>query len=147
MRCTYALWICLTLIGSCPAIRAQSPLPVEVAAPSYPRIPPGFEESGEVEVGVSISSAGEVLTANAISGPQRLRAAAVAAARLWRFHPQETGTDKWRMTFAFIYRAGIGNPPAVASIFKPPSRMEIFAQERKVGVIEDPPVGVVKKSK
>lgn len=126
---------------------AQERIPVEVAAPSFPKIPPGAEESGEVQVEVSISPSGDVTEAKAVSGPQRLRAAAVVAAKGWRFRPQEKPTEAWVVTFAFMYRTGVGDPPSIASLFKPPSRVEVYALERKVVVIEDPPVGVVKKRK
>jgi TonB family protein len=126
---------------------AEERIPVEIAAPSFPKIPPGAEESGDVQIAVSISPSGDVMEAKAISGPQRLRAAAIFAAKRWRFRPQEKPTETWVMTFTFIYRNGIGDPPSIASLFKPPNRVEVYALERKVVVIEDPPVGVVKKSR
>jgi TonB family protein len=126
---------------------AQERIPVEVAVPSFPKIPPGSEESGDVQIEVSISPSGDVTEAKAVSGPQRLRTAAVLAAKRWRFRPLETPTAAWVITFSFIYRAGIGDPPSIASLFKPPNRVEVYALERKVVVIEDPPVGVVKKNR
>ena len=127
--------------------RAQERIPVEIAVPSFPKIPPGAEESGDVQVEVSISPSGDVVEAKAVSGPQRLRAVAILAAKRWRFRPQEKPTETRVMTFTFIYRTGIGDPPSIASLFKPPNRVEVYALERKVVVIEDPPVGVVKNNR
>jgi TonB family protein len=142
------LVVLMLFASSCAGVGlAQEPTPIEIAAPSYPKIPPGAEESGEVQVEVSINTSGNVVGAKVISGPQRLRAAATLAARRWKFRPQERPTDAWVITFAFIYRAGIGDPPSITSLFKPPNRVEVYALERKVVVIEDPPVGVVKKRK
>ena len=135
----------LATLGLNTTVNAQVPVVTEIAVPGYPRIPPGLEESGEVQVEISITPAGDVLAAKALSGPPRLRGAAVTAARKWRFRPQEKPTEKWVVTFDFIYRAGIGDPPDVSSIFKPPSRVEIFALARQTVTIEDPPMGVVKK--
>jgi TonB family protein len=136
----------LLAFGCARLMSAQEPIPVEVAVPSFPKIPPGAEESGDVQIEVSIGTSGEVVGAKVVSGPQRLRTAALLAAKQWRFRPQEKSTKAWVITFAFIYRAGVGDPPSVASLFKPPNRVEVYALERKVGVIEDPPLGVVKRS-
>jgi len=142
------LAVLILLVSGCGCLGlAQEPVPLEVAVPSYPKIPPGAEESGDVQIEVSISASGDVVSAKVVSGPQRLRTAAVLAAKRWRFRPQEKPTDSWTLTFTFIYRAGIGDPPSIASTFKPPNRVEVYALERKVVVIEDPPVGVVKKRK
>ncbi len=144
------IWLAVLILvasGNARLGLAQERIPAEVAVPSFPKIPPGTEESGDVQIEVSISQSGDVTGAKAVSGPQRLRAAAVLAAKRWRFRPQEKPTDAWVITFAFIYRTGIGDPPSIASLFKPPNRVEVYALERKVVVIEDPPVGVVKKNR
>jgi TonB family protein len=55
--------------------------------PKYPQNARRFNASGKVEVRVTISAAGRVTRANAISGHPLLRDAAVEAARRWEFEP------------------------------------------------------------
>ncbi len=88
---------------------------------------------------------GSVIEAHAISGPVMLRPVAERTAGGWRFAPNQR--DKARIVFAFILQGGLADPPAVASIFKPPNRLEVFAMKRDVIVISDPPVEEIKKQK
>jgi TonB family protein len=57
------------------------------AQPVYPRSAKRFNASGPVEVRITISAAGRVSDAQAISGHPLLRDAAVEAARKWVFNP------------------------------------------------------------
>lgn len=127
--------------------RAQTPQVVEAAAPGYPRLPSGGRESGEVQVGISIAASGEVVSAKAISGPDRLRPVSEGAARKWRFKAQDRPTEKLVITFGFNLRPGLGDPPLVASVFKDPNRVDVFAEEKKVITISDPPVEDVDKAR
>jgi TonB family protein len=124
---------------------AQTPQVVEAAAPGYPRLPSGARESGEVQVEISIAASGEVVSAKALTGPDRLRPVAEGAARKWRFKAQDRPTEKWTITFGFNLRPGLGDPPLVASVFKGPDRVDVFGEERKVVTISDPPVEDVDK--
>jgi TonB family protein len=117
------------------------------AIPGYPRLPSGGRESGEVRVEITISPEGDVLSAKAISGPERLRAVSEAAARQWRFRSQEKVIEKWPITFAFILRRGLSDPPTVASVFKGPNRLEVFAEDRQIVTIADPQVEDIEKSR
>lgn len=126
---------------------AQTPQVVEAAAPGYPSLPSGGRESGDVRVEIGIAASGEVISAKAVSGPDRLRRVAEGAARKWRFKAQERPTEKSVITFGFNLRPGIGEPPVVASVFKGPDRVDVFAEERKVVTISDPPVEDVDKAR
>jgi hypothetical protein len=126
------------------ALFAEEPATVvSAAAPGYPRSVVSLE--GEVAVDLEVAADGVVRKAQAQSGPPKLRSVAETAARQWRF--AANGPDEVRIVFAFILQDGIGDPPAIASLFKPPNRVEIFAMKREVVVISDPPVGVIKKPK
>ena len=120
---------------------------LEAAAPGYPRLPSGGRESGEIQVEISIAASGEVVSAKAVSGPDRLRPAAEGAARKWRFKAQDRPTAKSVITFGFNLRPGLGDPPDVASVFKEPDRVDVFAEEKKVVTISDPPVEDVDKAR
>jgi TonB family protein len=125
---------------------AQAPEVVEAAAPVYPRLPSGGRESGEVRVEVAISASGEVTSAKAVSGPSRLRSAAESAARKWRFETNDRHVEKWIVTFGFILRSGVREPPAVAAVFRSPDRIDVFAEALRVVTISDPPVDDVDKA-
>lgn len=103
---------------------------IEAAAPSYPSPPSGGKEGGEVRVLIRVDSKGSVVLAKATSGPAGLREAAEAAALRWRFASRREGADH-ELVFAFILRSGLVDR-GVASIFKPPNRMEMFAADREV---------------
>lgn len=116
---------------------------IHAAAPGYPQRV--RQPEGEVQVELDLLPDGMVRKARAQSGPPMLRPVAEIAARQWRF--AEGGPQQTKIVFAFILRDGVGDPPTVASMFKAPNRMEIFSIRRKVEVISDPPMGVVKEPK
>ena len=129
------------------AIDAETPELVEAVAPTYPVLPSGGRESGEVQVEISIRASGEVANAKAISGPERLRASAEVAARKWRFKPQDKPTAKGLLVFGFNLRSGLGEPSTMPPVFKIPSRIDVFTEERKVVMISDPAVYDVDKTR
>ena len=57
--------------------------------PPYPAIAKAARASGAVQVAVTISEEGRVVSAEAVSGHPLLKEAAVAAARQWTFKPTE----------------------------------------------------------
>lgn len=59
------------------------------AQPVYPATAKAARASGPVQVQIAINEAGEVTEAKAISGHPMLRAAAVEAAKKWKFKPTE----------------------------------------------------------
>lgn len=83
--------LCSMLMFTQSATPQQAPVPkppavVEFVVPGFPQLPSGAREAGEVQIEVSIGPAGNVTAAKAISGPPRLREAALFAARRWSFH-------------------------------------------------------------
>lgn len=59
--------------------------PVKQIYPDYPELARIMQITGSVNVAIAIDRKGNVATARAVSGPEILRAAAVAAARAWKF--------------------------------------------------------------
>lgn len=64
-----------------------SGLAIRRVEPAYPRTAADAGISGSVVVSVTVSEAGRVIDANAVSGNPLLRTAAVDAARRWQFTP------------------------------------------------------------
>jgi protein TonB len=60
---------------------------IQRVQPEYPTRARTARQSGAVAVEVSINERGDVVAAQALSGPTLLREAAVAAARRWKFKP------------------------------------------------------------
>ncbi len=138
----------LFLVAALPT--AGLPQNVEViraAAPSYPRVDGVAQAKGEVRVDMEIASSGKVSRAKAISGPASLRPAAEAAAREWEFRATNREKTRWAVTFRFIIRADLAEPPAVATIFTPPDHVDIIAMQGEAVNILDPPVYQVKPGK
>lgn len=141
------LFTLFQIAGTEAVTSAQTPHVIEAAAPGYPRLPSGGRQSGEVQVEVTIRASGEVETARAVSGPDRLRAAAEVAARKWMFKNQEMATEKLMLMFGFNLRPALGDPPAVPAVFKLPDRIDVYAEQRQVVTISDPPVEDVDKDR
>src|SRR5262249_21733579 len=57
--------------------------------PAYPAIARAARSSGAVQVQITINESGEVINAQVINGHPSLRAAALQAAKQWRFKPTE----------------------------------------------------------
>lgn len=140
--------VVLTCMGTLPReAKGQAVEVVEAAVPGYPRLPSGGREGGDVKVEVSIDATGAVRTARARSGPDQLKLAAESAARRWRFSTSGQRTRTTELAFTFSPRLGIGEVPAVAAIFTPPYRVEVFAEARQVVTIADPEMVDVEKQR
>ena len=141
MRILLALVLSLVASSSRVVTQDAPDIPrVEIAAiPSYPRLPSGGREEGEVEVEISITTSGEVATAKAVAGPDRLRLVAEKAAQQWRFYPLQQPVRSWRLTFVFFLKPGIGELPSVNASFKPPNRVELYAEPKTIELFQDPP--------
>ncbi len=79
--------------------------------PTYPEMARAAEIDGAVVVEVTVSEAGEVISARAVSGHPLLRDAAVQAARGWAFHPTKIQGYPVKVigTITFLFRRGL--PP------------------------------------
>jgi protein TonB len=71
---------------------------ISLPKPAYPAIAKTARASGTVVVQVTIDENGSVISANAISGPPLLRAAAVTAARGARFSPTKLSGQPVKVT-------------------------------------------------
>ncbi|MBV9211971.1 MAG: energy transducer TonB, partial [Acidobacteria bacterium] len=71
---------------------------ISLPKPAYPAIAKTARASGTVVVQVTIDENGNVISANAISGPPLLRAAAVTAARGARFSPTKLSGQPVKVT-------------------------------------------------
>jgi TonB family protein len=82
--------------------------------PEYPELARLMQVTGAVNVAIDIDKQGKVTTARAVSGPQMLRDAAVAAARAWEFAQTKVGgkpvAGSKILTFNFKLAKTINNP-------------------------------------
>jgi TonB family protein len=117
------------LSGQAPRDHRKDPQIQEIVIPSYPQLANGAREEGQVNVRVTIDSAGTVSEAKAISGPQRLRVLAEASAIKCKFMPSKRGPIRWLIEFAFILQDGVGTAEP-AAVYKYPNRIEIYGQAR-----------------
>jgi TonB family protein len=86
----------------------QNPVPVQSAvAPHYPPLAVITRVSGEVFVLVKIDADGGVALAKPQSGPMLLLAAAVSAAKQWRFEPDTGGEREIQLSFKFVLLAEV----------------------------------------
>jgi TonB family protein len=76
---------------------------INLPAPKYPRDARDARESGTVEVRIVIDEQGNVIRAEAISGPMTLRDASVAAALKARFTPTKLMGQPVKITGRIVY--------------------------------------------
>lgn len=134
------------VLGMVAIARAQCAPVQEAAIPGHPRLPHGGHASGEVRIEVTVAPSGEVVEARVLSGPERLLIVSERAARKWRFGALPSAV-KCHLTFAFMVRPALGDPPAIQSVFKAPDRIEIFGEKREIVTISDPLVEDVEKTR
>jgi protein TonB len=72
--------------------------------PVYPKAARDADIKGNVTVEVVINEEGSVISARAISGPDQLREAAVAAARRWKWMPTRVDRDRARVIGTITFR-------------------------------------------
>jgi TonB family protein len=72
--------------------------------PGYPKSARDADIKGNVTVEVVINEEGSVISARAISGPDQLREAAVAAARRWKWLPTRVDRDRARVIGTITFR-------------------------------------------
>ncbi|WP_031495421.1 energy transducer TonB [Bryobacter aggregatus] len=140
---TFFLFVLFSAVDA--VFAADQTRPIEVAVPGYLRLASGAREEGEVAVDLQIDIDGKVVGAKAVTGPERLRPWAQAAALKWRFEASMPGTVQ--VVFAFILQKGLTDPPAMTSIFTSPNRVVVFAERRDLVIIADPPLENMGKQK
>ena len=72
--------------------------------PVYPKAARDADIEGNVTVEVTISEEGSVIAARAITGPEQLREAALAAARRWKWMPARVDRDRARVVGTITFR-------------------------------------------
>jgi TonB family protein len=80
--------------------------------PAYPALARTGRASGAVQVQVTISESGEVINARAISGHPLFRAAALQAAKQWRFKPTELSGVPVKTQGIITFNFDMGNNTA-----------------------------------
>ena len=146
-------WILLGFLLLLPQPREQTSVNLRVPQvegvfiPIYPVLPSGGREHGEVQVAISIDRSGEVISAKALSGPDRLKSSAEAAARKWVFHASGQAVLEYILTFSFMLDVGEGKAPGISGVFKPPNRVELYAEPREVVTTKGPGVILTPKKK
>lgn len=93
-------------------------------APTYPGIALAMPKGGDVVVEISVGPGGEVAKTMVVAGAAPLRRPAVAAARLWRFVPEDAGR---RIKLTFSFRVMPKGTPAedLTPVFRPPCGVEV----------------------
>jgi len=143
----HSITLVFLIAGLFPAVGLpQNVEVISAAAPSYPRVDNVAQEKGEVRVEIEIDPSGKVSRAKAVSGSTNLRSVDEAAAREWQFKATSR-TIKWAITFRFIIRADLAGPPAVATIFTLPDRVDIIAMQGEAVNLVDPPLYLGKPGK
>jgi TonB family protein len=91
--------------------------------PSYPPAAKEAKVQGSVQVSVSINENGEVVAAEAVSGHELLREAAVEAAKQWQFKPTTLENQQVKvqglLTFNFTLQGNGGETGQVANVMSP----------------------------
>jgi len=105
----------------------ESPKVLAAVAPLYPPIAVAARAMSDVIVEVKIDSAGNVTSAEAVSGHPLLQQAAKIAARRWRFESAEvkSGVGIARLTFVFRITEKDLPEAEITPIFLPPYRIEV----------------------
>jgi Ca-activated chloride channel homolog len=80
--------------------------------PAYPPIAKSANVKGAVQIQVTISETGEVMSAQAISGHPLLREAALQAAKQWRFKPTEISGEPVNAQGIISFNFDMGNNTA-----------------------------------
>lgn len=115
-------------------------------APSYPQSAKDGNVQGSVQVKVSVNENGEVVSAEAMSGPDALRDAALDAAKQWQFKPTVVGSDAVKavqgiLTFNFNLQGGDGGtastappPPAPPMVDVGGTRVKLESKTESLGI-------------
>lgn len=105
----------------------ESPKVVAAVAPLYPPIAVAARAISDVIVDVKVDAAGNVTSAEAVSGHPLLQQAAKVAARRWRFESSEAKSSVRTARLTFVFRITEKDSPEaeITPMFLPPYRVEV----------------------
>jgi TonB family protein len=95
---------------------------ITLPSPAYPEAAHAARVEGEVAVRVVIDEEGNVVGAEAISGPELLRGSAVEAARSARFTPTRVEGNPIKVKGTLVYNFKLGEGPPETRISADPDR-------------------------
>jgi len=122
-RALYLLSPLIGLVCAMPLAWAQDEKAslVEAVAPAYPLVAVYSSTGGQVKVKLVIDKSGAVTAANVVEGHKLLAAAAVEAAKKWRF----TAGSEATIVFSFRILPKGASDSDLAARFRPPFEMEV----------------------
>ena len=121
-------FVTLTAFAYQPLLQStESPRVVAAVAPIYPPIAAAARAMSDVIVEVKIDPAGNVSSAEAVSGHPLLQQAAKMAANRWKFEPAAAKSASRTAKLQFVFRIADKKLPAseATPVFMPPYKVEI----------------------
>jgi len=110
---------------------------VEAVAPVYPPIAAYTATSGDVKVKLMVDRTGSVTTASIVEGNKLLSAAALDAARRWRFSTSDEGKEA-TIVFSFRILPKGTSESELAVRFRPPLGIEVRRMVPEATTNSDP---------
>lgn len=110
---------------------------VEAVAPVYPPIAAYTATSGDVKVKLMVDRTGSVTTASIVEGNKLLSAAALDAAKRWRFSTSDEGKETTIM-FSFRILPKGTSESELAVRFRPPLEIEVRRMVPEATTNSDP---------
>lgn len=127
------------LLGLTPVTWAEEKrvAPVEAVAPVYPLIAAYSATSGQVRVKLTIDRTGSVTTASIVEGNKLLTAAALDAARKWRFSVPDEAKET-TVVFSFRILPKGTSESELTVRFRPPLEVEVRRMVPEATTNSDP---------
>jgi len=110
---------------------------VEAVAPVYPPIAAYTATSGDVTVKLMVDRTGSVTTASVVEGHKLLSAAALDAAKKWRFSTSDEGKEA-TIVFSFRILPKGTSESELAVRFRPPLEIEVRRMVPEATTNSDP---------
>jgi TonB family protein len=110
---------------------------VEAVAPVYPLVAAYTATSGDVKVKLMVDRTGSVTTASIVEGHKLLSAAALDAARRWRFSTSDEGKET-TIVFSFRILPKGTSESELAVRFRPPLEIEVRRMVPEATTNSDP---------
>lgn len=101
----------------------------------YPALARAARIQGTVDVKCTLDSTGNVITAEALSGPRELREAARQNALEWKFQraSNDTKENSFTLTYRFLLEGKPQYPKSDSFVFDLPNRVQMVARIFFVG--------------